>query len=56
MMYFELMKRFPTGLPLLHPVDDMEIKSKTLRKLLSAQETVTERLNESAIVGLTEAQ
>lgn len=36
MMYFELLKRFPSGLPLLHPVDDMEIKSKTLRKLLSA--------------------
>ena len=56
MMYFELLKRFPNGLPLLHPVDDMEIKSKTLRKLLSAQEVVTQRLNEQSIVGLTEAQ
>ena len=55
-MYFELIKRFPSGMPLLHPVDDMEIKSKTLKKLLEAQEVVTERLNETAIVSLTEAQ
>ena len=37
MMYFELLKRFAGGsLPLLHPVDDMEISSRTLRKLLEA--------------------
>ena len=36
-MYFELIKRFKGGmLPLLHPVDDMEIKSKKLKKLLDA--------------------
>ena len=41
-MYFELLKRFQGGgLPLLHPVDDMEIESKTLRKLLKQQEQVT---------------
>ena len=55
-MYFELLKRFPNGLPLLHPIDDMEIKSKALKKLLQAQEVVTERLSEQTIVGLTEAQ
>ncbi len=56
MMYFELVKRFKGGiLPLLHPVDDMEIKSKKLKKLLDAQEVVTERLGESQISELTEA-
>ena len=56
MMYFELLKRFKGSLPLLHPVSDMEIESKTLKKLLEAQEVVTARLNESTISGLTEAQ
>lgn len=56
MMYFELLKRFKSNLPLLHPIDDMEIGSKTLKKLLDAQEVVTERLNESTIANLTEAQ
>ena len=56
MMYFELVKRFKGGvLPLLHPVDDMEIKSKKLKKLLDAQEVVSERLGESQISDLTEA-
>ena len=55
MMYFELMKRFQSNLPLLHPAVDMEIKSKTLKKLLDAQEIVTERLGESQISELTEA-
>ena len=55
-MYFELMKRFRSDLPLLHPVKDMEIESRTLTKLLSAQEIVSEKLNESAIADLTEAQ
>jgi len=49
MMYFELLKRFKGTLPLLHPISDMEIESKTLKKLLDAQEVVTSRLNESAI-------
>ena len=39
----------------MHPADDMEIKSKTLKKLLDAQEIVTERLGESQISELTEA-
>ena len=57
MMYFELLKRFQGGaLPLLHPVDDMEIGSKTLRKLLDAQQVVSERLSEDSITGVTEAQ
>ena len=56
MMYFELLRRFQGGLPLLHPVDDMEIKSKTLKKLLAAQDVVTSRLADSSINGLTEAQ
>lgn len=49
MMYFELLKRFKGTLPLLHPISDMEIESKTLKKLLDAQGVVTSRLNESAI-------
>ena len=55
MMYFELLKRFQGNLPLLHPVDDMEIESKTLRKLLKQQELVTQRLSEADIDGLTDA-
>ena len=34
MMYFELFKRFDNNIPLLHPVDDMEIEDKRLKKLL----------------------
>ena len=55
MMFFELLKRFQGNLPLLHPVDDMEIGSRTLKKLLSAQQVITERLQEASIANLTEA-
>lgn len=38
-MYFEVLKRFDHGktLPLLHPIDDMEINDKKLEELLNAK-------------------
>jgi hypothetical protein len=38
MMYFELLRRFENGknLPLLHPVDDMDIENERLSKLMQA--------------------
>ena len=56
MMYFELLNRFKGTLPLLHPIENMEIKSKTLKKLLKAQSLTTEKLEESEIKDLTVAQ
>lgn len=55
-MYFELIKRFKGDLPLLNPLDDMEIESKKLKKLLKEQEIATSRLNEDALANLTEAE
>jgi len=42
MMYFEVMKRLENGkkVPLLDPVDDMEIESKTLKKLLESKRLI----------------
>ena len=39
MMFFELMKRFNNGdsLPLLDPIDDMEIEDENLEKLVEAK-------------------
>ena len=56
MMYFELLKRFKGNLPLLHPIENMEIKSKTLKKLLRAQELTTEKLEQTEIKGLPVGQ
>ena len=36
LMYFELLRRFKENIPLLHPVDDMEIEDKVLGQLLEA--------------------
>jgi len=38
-MYFELLRRFDGGknLPLLDPIDDMEIESERLTKLVDAK-------------------
>jgi hypothetical protein len=38
MMYFELLRRFEGGqsLPLLHPIEDMEIENERLVKLVKA--------------------
>ena len=55
-MYFELLKRFKGNLPLLHPIENMEIKCKTLKKLLRAQELTTEKLEQTEIKGLTVGQ
>ena len=42
-MFFELLKRFDSQLPLLHPLTDMQIESKKLTKLIEAQkQTETE--------------
>ena len=45
-MYFEVLKRFDGGrtIPLLDPVKDMQIESKTLNKLLDSRKTITREL------------
>lgn len=50
LMYNELMKRFDRGdkLPLLDPVEDMDIQSKDLDKLLETKEQIKEELNKMA--------
>jgi hypothetical protein len=42
MMYFEVLKRFDQGksVPLLDPIKDMEIDSKTLAKLIDSKTTI----------------
>ena len=45
-MYFEMLKRFDQGrsIPLLDPIIDMEIDSKTLRKLTASRQTIVNDL------------
>jgi len=45
-MYFEVLKRFDGGrtIPLLDPVKDMQIESKTLNKLLDSRKAITREL------------
>jgi hypothetical protein len=45
-MYFECLKRFDQGksIPLLDPVKDMEIESRTLTKLVASQKTILDEL------------
>ena len=45
-MYFELLKRFDQGksVPLLDPVKDMEIESRTLTKLMTSRQTILDEL------------
>lgn len=42
MMFFELMKRFNNGdfLPLLHPINDMEIEDENLENLIEAKDKI----------------
>lgn len=46
LMFFELMKRFNYGesLPLLHPIEDMEIEDKSLSELMKAKEKINDKL------------
>lgn len=48
MMFFELMKRFNNGdsLPILHPVEDMEIEDENLEQLLEAKGKVEDDLKQ----------
>jgi hypothetical protein len=46
MMYFEVLKRFEQGktVPLLDPIKDMDIDSKTLKKLIESKTTIQKEL------------
>lgn len=57
-MYFEILKRFGGGLnvPVMHPVADMEIKSKTLEELLKAKKAILTQLEATEIQKLTPSQ
>lgn len=57
-MYFECLKRFDQGrsIPLLDPINDMEIESKTLSKLSASRQTIVEELSKSDIKDLNPAQ
>ena len=56
-MYFECLKRFDQGrsIPLLDPINDMEIESKTLSKLSASRQTIVEELSKSDIKDLNPA-
>ena len=50
MMYFEVLKKFNNkNIPILDPVKDMEIESKTLNKLLESKATIDSELLQSEI-------
>lgn len=57
-MYFEILKRFENGnsIPLMDPIKDMDIKSKTLSHLVKAKNQISADLQESSITTLTSAQ
>lgn len=55
LMYFELMKRFKGGFPLLDPKTDMEIHDKLLDKLLEAQSVIKAQLSDPEISKLSAA-
>lgn len=58
MMYFEVMKRLEYGkkVPLLDPVQDMDIESKTLKKLMESRQTIDEELQNTKIKELSPDQ
>jgi|LauGreDrversion4_2_1035121.scaffolds.fasta_scaffold4844342_1 hypothetical protein len=51
MMYFEVLKRFEQGktIPLLDPIKDMDIDSKTLKKLMASKDTILKELSQDEI-------
>jgi hypothetical protein len=51
--YFEVMKRLEGGVPLLDPLDDMQIESKTLDKLLQTKASLKKELDASDIQKLS---
>ena len=57
-MYFEVLKRFEQGknIPLLDPVKDMDIDSKTLKKLMASRETIVKELSHGEIQDLNPNQ
>ncbi len=58
MMYFEVLKRFEQGktVPLLDPIKDMDIDSKTLKKLIESKTTIQKELQQSEIKDLNPNQ
>lgn len=58
MMYFEVMKRFDQGksVPLLDPIKDMDIDSKTLVKLIDSKTTIQAQLGQTELKDLNPNQ
>ncbi len=54
MMYFEVLKRFDQGksVPLLDPIKDMDIDSKTLVKLIDSKTTIQTQLGQTELKDL----
>mmetsp|Transcript_4322 Transcript_4322/g.4088 ORF Transcript_4322/g.4088 Transcript_4322/m.4088 type:complete len:92 (-) Transcript_4322:646-921(-) len=54
-MFFELMRRFNQGatLPLLHPIEDMEIEGKDMEKLCKKKEGILRELEDSKFQNIT---
>ena len=44
LVFQEVQKRFPDGLPLLDPIEDMNIKNDNLKKLVRKVESLENRL------------
>lgn len=57
-MYFEVLKRFDQGrtIPVLDPVKEMDIESKTLSKLLASRATIEDELSQGEIKDLNPNQ
>ncbi len=58
MMYFEVLKRFDQGksVPLLDPIKDMDIDSKTLVKLIDSKTTIQTQLGQTELKDLNPNQ
>jgi len=55
-MYIKMMEKLGNNVPLLHPVDDMQIEDKKLHKLLETQQEITEYLSKDEIALLSTEQ
>ena len=55
-MYFELLRRFNGSVPLLDPVEDMEIEDKLLTKLIKANKDLDTQLAGSQYQSISETQ
>ena len=56
LMYFELLRRFNGNIPLLDPVEDMEIEDKLLTKLIKARKDLDSQLAGTQYQAISETQ